>query len=120
MHLPHVVEACRVAVGNPALVLSALAEDRQFNMMLLTLRKRPGLLGLPAGSIAYHALCHATMPVLALPPRAAAQRRRPELVGKSVRASVDRALARRDRVEMNAVEGVLSFVRRGAFALRAR
>jgi nucleotide-binding universal stress UspA family protein len=118
--LPHVVEAGRVAVGNPALVISALAEDRQFNMMLLTLRKRRGLLGSPAGSIAYHVLCHATMPVLALPPRAAAQRRRPEFIGKSLRASMDRALARRDRVEMKAVEGVLSFVRRDASALRAR
>jgi nucleotide-binding universal stress UspA family protein len=116
---PNVVKACRVTVGNPARVISALAEDRQFNMMLLTLRRRPELLGLPAGSIAYRVLCHSTMPVLALPSGAAAPRRR-RLIRKRLLVSVDRALAQRDRVEMKTVEGVLSWVRRGASALRAQ
>jgi nucleotide-binding universal stress UspA family protein len=111
--IPDVVEACRVTFGNPTRAISALAGNGQHSMVLLTLRGRGGLLGSRPGSTTYHVLCRSTTPVLALPPRATAARR-PRSGTKRLLESVDRALARRDRLEMRAVERVLSLLPHGA------
>lgn len=111
-----VVEDCRVSAGVPARAVSALAAGRQYSMVVLTLR-RSGFFGSPPGTIAYQVLCHARTPVLAIPPRSA---RLPSSGRKRLMASVDHALARRDRAEMKAVDSLLSVARRGASAGRAR
>lgn len=64
-----VAKACQVVVGNPADEVSALAAERRAGLVILTLRPRAGIFGSRTGSIAYHVLCHATAPVLALPTR---------------------------------------------------
>ena len=106
--LADVVEACRSAVGNPAREVSALARNGKFGMVLLTLRGRIGLVDSRAGSIAYQVLCRSRTPVLALPPRAAQPGRRRPSAMKTAGRSIARGLARRDRLEMRAVERAIS------------
>jgi nucleotide-binding universal stress UspA family protein len=111
--LADVVDACRSAVGNPAREVSALARNGKFGMVLLTLRGRIGLVDARAGSIAYQVLCRSKTPVLALPPLASrAGRRRPGPM-KTIGRSIARGLARRDRVEMRAVERAISLLTPG-------
>ncbi len=60
----------RVVSGNPADEIAALAAEERIGVVVMHLRKGPGLFGSRAGSIAYHVLRHAVTPVLALPERA--------------------------------------------------
>jgi nucleotide-binding universal stress UspA family protein len=64
-----VTTECRIAVGNPADEIAALAAARRTGLVVLTLRGRGGLLGSRPGAIAYHVLTHRVAPVLALPPK---------------------------------------------------
>ena len=57
----------RVVAGRPADEISALAAGEQIGLVVMHLRKGPGLLGSRAGSIASHVLRNAVTPVLALP-----------------------------------------------------
>jgi nucleotide-binding universal stress UspA family protein len=59
----------RVVSGRPADEISALAADERIGLVVMHLRKGPGLFGSRAGSIAAHVLRHAVTPVLALPGR---------------------------------------------------
>ena len=61
--------------GNPADEIAALAAEKRIGVVVMHLRKGPGLFGSRAGSIAYHVLRHAVTPVLALPGRASQLRR---------------------------------------------
>ena len=60
----------RVVNGNPADEIAALAAEKRIGVVVMHLRKGPGLFGSRAGSIAYHVLRHAVTPVLVLPERA--------------------------------------------------
>jgi nucleotide-binding universal stress UspA family protein len=60
----------RVVSGNPADEIAALAAEERIGVVVMHLRKGPGLFGSRAGSIAYHVLRHAVTPVLVLPDRA--------------------------------------------------
>jgi len=66
---PGVKTEIRVAAGRPADEISALAAEERIGLVVMHLRKGPGLLGSRAGSIAAHVLRHAVTPVLALPSR---------------------------------------------------
>jgi len=70
-----VATECRVAVGNPADEIAALAAARRTGLVVLTLRGRGGLLGSRPGAIAYHVLMHRVAPVLALPAKRRARSR---------------------------------------------
>ena len=67
---PGVTTEIRVAAGRPADEISALAAEERIGLVVMHLRRGPGLLGSRAGSIAAHVLRHAVTPVLALPGRA--------------------------------------------------
>jgi len=60
----------RVVSGNPADEIAALAAEERIGVVVMHLRKGPGLFGSRAGSIAYHVLRHAVTPVLVMPGRA--------------------------------------------------
>jgi nucleotide-binding universal stress UspA family protein len=60
----------RVVSGNPADEIAALAAEERIGVVVMHLRKGPGLFGSRAGSIAYHVLRHAVTPVLVQPERA--------------------------------------------------
>ena len=60
----------RVVSGSPADEIAALAAEERIGVVVMHLRKGPGLFGSRAGSIAYHVLRHAVTPVLVLPNRA--------------------------------------------------
>jgi nucleotide-binding universal stress UspA family protein len=66
---PGVNTEVRVVAGRPADEISALAAEERIGLVVMHLRKGPGLLGSRAGSIAAHVLRHAVTPVLALPGR---------------------------------------------------
>ena len=66
-----VVVAARVSVGDPAHEVSAYAAEQRSGLIMLTLRGDTGILGTPAGVLAYHVLSHAITPVLALTPHGA-------------------------------------------------
>jgi nucleotide-binding universal stress UspA family protein len=67
----------RVRCGSvPDEIALAAAADR-VGLVVMRLRKGPGLFGSRAGSIAYHILRHAITPVLALPPRSTSRSGRP-------------------------------------------
>lgn len=66
----------RVVSGNPADEIAALAAEERIGVVVMHLRKGPGLFGPRAGSIAYHVLRHAVTPVLALPDLARKPRKR--------------------------------------------
>jgi universal stress protein A len=57
----------RVLVGSPADEIAAAAAEQRIGLVMMHLRKGPGLFGSRAGSLAYHVLCHAVTPVLAVP-----------------------------------------------------
>jgi len=59
----------RVVSGNPADEIAALAAEERIGVVVMHLRKGPGLFGSRAGSIAYHVLRHAVTPVLVMPDR---------------------------------------------------
>jgi nucleotide-binding universal stress UspA family protein len=65
-----------VVSGNPADEIAALAADERIGVVVMRLRKGPGLFGSRAGSIAYHVLSHAVTPVLVLPDRAGKPRQK--------------------------------------------
>ena len=69
------VEA-RVVSGSPADEIAALAAEERIGVVVMHLRKGPGLFGSRAGSIAYHVLRHAVTPVLVLPDRAGKPRQK--------------------------------------------
>lgn len=56
-----------VLVGDPATQIAALATDLGAGLVMVTLRKAPGLFGARQGSITYRVVCEAGTPVLALP-----------------------------------------------------
>ncbi|MDO8793065.1 MAG: universal stress protein [Vicinamibacterales bacterium] len=66
---PGVNTEIRVVAGRPADEISALAAEERIGLVVMHLRKGPGLFGSRAGSIAAHVLRHAVTPVLALPGR---------------------------------------------------
>jgi nucleotide-binding universal stress UspA family protein len=59
----------RVVSGRPADEISAMAAEERIGLVVMHLRKGPGLFGSRAGSIAAHVLRQAVTPVLALPGR---------------------------------------------------
>ena len=59
----------RVVSGSPADEIAALAAEERIGLVVMHLRKGPGLFGSRAGSIAYQVLRHAVTPVLVLPDR---------------------------------------------------
>ena len=67
---PGINTEIRVVAGRPADEISALAAEERIGLVVMHLRKGPGLFGSRAGSIAAHVLRHAVTPVLALPGRA--------------------------------------------------
>jgi nucleotide-binding universal stress UspA family protein len=67
---PGVPVETRVVSGSPADEIAALAAEERIAIVVMHLRKGPGLFGSRAGSIAYHVLRHAVTPVLVLPGRA--------------------------------------------------
>jgi nucleotide-binding universal stress UspA family protein len=62
------VEA-KVRCGSVPDEIALAAAAERVGLVVMRLRKGPGLFGSRAGSIAYHILRHASTPVLALPPR---------------------------------------------------
>ncbi len=60
----------RVVVGSPADEIAAAAAEARVGLVLMHLRKGPGLFGARAGSLTYHVLQHAVTPVLAVPRQA--------------------------------------------------
>jgi nucleotide-binding universal stress UspA family protein len=68
---PGINTEVRVVAGRPADEISAVAAEERIGLVVMHLRKGPGLLGSRAGSIASHVLRHAVTPVLALPGRTA-------------------------------------------------
>lgn len=67
---PGVNTEIRVVAGRPADEISALAAEERIGLVVMHLRRAPGLLGSRAGSIASQVLRYAVTPVLALPGRA--------------------------------------------------
>jgi nucleotide-binding universal stress UspA family protein len=67
---PGVNTEVRVVAGRPAAAIAALAVEERIGVVVMHLRRGPGLLGARAGSIATQVLRHAATPVLALPGRA--------------------------------------------------
>lgn len=57
----------RVLVGSPADEIAAAAAEQRIGLVMMHLRKGPGLFGARAGSLAYHVLRQAVTPVLAVP-----------------------------------------------------
>jgi nucleotide-binding universal stress UspA family protein len=64
---PRINTEVRVVAGRPANAIAALAAEERIGVVVMHLRRGPGLLGSRAGSIAAHVLRHAATPVLALP-----------------------------------------------------
>ena len=60
----------RVLTDSPPDEIAALAAEKRIGLVVMHLRKGPGVFGSRAGSIASHVLRHAVTPVLALPDRA--------------------------------------------------
>jgi len=96
-----------VVIGKPADEIARLTRRRR-SMVVMSLRGTAGVWGENRGSIAYHALTHASTPVLLLP------RRR---IGGSFAARASRAiegvLRARDRKEMRGIDALLSAARSG-------
>lgn len=67
---------CRVVVGDPADTIAALAAKERADLLILTLRKSPGLLRGRTRGTAYRILCAAGRPVLAWPAQASNRLRR--------------------------------------------
>jgi nucleotide-binding universal stress UspA family protein len=67
---------CRVVVGDPAETVAALAAKERADLLILTLRKSPGLLRGRTRGTAYRILCAARRPVLAWPAQASTRLRR--------------------------------------------
>ena len=59
----------RVLVGSPADELAAVAAEQRVSVVMMHLRKGPGLFGARAGSLAYYVLRQTVTPVLAVPDR---------------------------------------------------
>ena len=64
---PGVTTETQVVAGNPPDEIAALAAETRIGLVVMHLRRGPGLFGSRAGSIAAHVLRHAVTPVLALP-----------------------------------------------------
>jgi len=64
---PGVNTETHVVAGNPPDEIAALAAETRIGLVVMHLRKSPGLFGSRAGSIATHVLRHAVTPVLVLP-----------------------------------------------------
>jgi nucleotide-binding universal stress UspA family protein len=60
--------ATLVARGDPPEEIAAATEKTRAGLVVMTLRRGPGVLGHPIGSIAYRVLSRGIAPVLALPP----------------------------------------------------
>lgn len=59
----------RVLVGSPADELAAVAAEQRVSLVMMHLRRGPGLFGARAGTLAYHVLRQTVTPVLAMPGR---------------------------------------------------
>lgn len=59
-----------VEIGSPSDEIAVIAAERHVGLIVMGLVSAGGLLGARPGRIAYHVLCLATAPVLALPPTA--------------------------------------------------
>ncbi len=59
----------RILHGNAADELAAFADKSDTGLIVTALRERDGWFGARRGSISYHMLTRATVPVLAYPPR---------------------------------------------------
>jgi nucleotide-binding universal stress UspA family protein len=59
----------RVVWGRPADEIAAAAATEQVGLLVTTLRDRRGWFGARRGSVSYHVLSHAAVPVLAYPPQ---------------------------------------------------
>ncbi len=66
----------RVLAGSPADELAAVAAEERVSLVMMHLRKGPGLFGARAGTLTYHVLRQTTTPVLAVPERASRSARR--------------------------------------------
>jgi nucleotide-binding universal stress UspA family protein len=67
---PGVNTDVRVLIGRPADEIAAFAAEKRIGLVVMHLRRGPGLFGSRAGSIASHILRYAVTPVLAIPGRA--------------------------------------------------
>ena len=61
-----------VKAGRPAEVIARFAEERGAGLIVMGLTGDQGAFGRRPGSIAYHVLCSANVPVLVVPPSATA------------------------------------------------
>ncbi len=65
-----------VRIGHPPDEIAAVAREQKAGLIVMAIRGRAGLFGEAAGSCTYQVLCHGVAPVLALPDRPRAARRR--------------------------------------------
>ncbi len=73
---PGVKTSVCVRIGHPPDEIAAVAREQKAGLIVMAIRGRAGLFGEAAGSCTYQVLCHGVAPVLALPDRARAARRR--------------------------------------------
>lgn len=73
---PGVKTSVCVRIGHPPDEIAAVAREQKAGLIVMAIRGRAGLFGEAAGSCTYQVLCHGVAPVLALPDRARATRRR--------------------------------------------
>lgn len=111
---PGVRSACRVLVGNPADEIAALAATGPASLVVMTLRGEDRVF-VRRGAIAYRVLTHAAAPVLALPrlarlhkSGAARSMNRVRQMAAALPDAAARALMERDRMQMAAVDALLS------------
>jgi nucleotide-binding universal stress UspA family protein len=112
--------ACRVLVGNPADEIAAVAAKGPESLVAMSLRSEDRFFD-RRGAIAYRVLTGAVAPVLALPrlarphkSGAAGSTNRVRQMAAALRDAAAGALMERDRMEMAAVDAVLSAGRRRA------
>ena len=93
----------RVLIGDPADEIARLAANGPSSMVVMGLRGAGGLWRARRGSIAYRVLTRAVTPVLALP-----RKRQGRRLSKRLFTAVTRALSKRDRIEMDGIDALLS------------
>lgn len=105
---------CKVAIGKPADAIAAEAATGAACLVVMALRGEHGFLGRRRGSIAYRVLTRAVAPVFALPASARAAHtgrvvvRSARRAAAGLRDAVDSRLRERDRIELAAVNALLS------------
>jgi universal stress protein A len=93
----------RVVEGNPAEVIAQLASSKPNSLVVMSVRDSRALWHARRGSLTYRVLTLSAAPVLALPKR---MQRRP--FSSRVFAALTKALAARDKLEMESIDALLS------------